>query len=770
MVQIEPLVRLSPTITVGSTMDMSGKTTVDYVLSARPPVRAAARHRFNVYGAPVGVDREAHVLYGVSAMQAVEALGHRLMIDRVTLRQFAERANATRNGLKSRFTHPGLSADGLGKHLGRMRDFRVEGDKVLGDLYLSETAARSPNGDLRAYVESLAEEDPEAFGMSVVVDGYGAWVLGDGREQEDDGGQRPQGARDKFPALRIVEAYAVDAVDEPAANRDGLFGAFRHTTSELAAQVYALLDGYGDDFYADLDAFMESGELPAAFRPLVEEYDIDAGKARVFAAHYVEHRRHKRSAQIRLAAKPAAQEKQHMSTEVMGAAQEENKAAPNAADWLAALRGTAATALIQASGLPSPVQARLQRGQYDSPAAVEQAISEARAELAALAEGNVVQIGGRAPRAQVTDAADEARGIVNWFFGTQGAKAPAANMRRFDELYVALTGDVEFRGVFDPTRLMFAGATTATLPNMAVDAMNKVIVEQMVRLDHWRWYERIVGVEPNNGTLHDIKWITLGGITNLPTVAERGDYTELTVGDAKETASFVKKGGYVGITREMIKNSDIMQIQAIPRALATAAVRTRSAAVSALFTAASGVGPTLATDSKALFHNDHANLATTALGTDATAWRAARSECFQHTELTSGAVLGVYPRFLLVPAELYDVALAIFGYGEGMPTAYSPEAQDRGFADPRPVPVVVPDWTDATDWAYIVDPVVYPVIQMSYSQNPGGREHPAPELFSVTSETSGLMFSNDMLPIKVRDEFAVGVNGPRGIGKRNVAN
>ena len=31
------------------------------------------------------------------------------------------------------------------------------------------------------------------------------------------------------------------------------------------------------------------------------------------------------------------------------------------------------------------------------------------------------------------------------------------------------------------------------------------------------------------------------------------------------------------------------------------------------------------------------------------------------------------------------------------------------------------------------------------------------------------MFSNDVLPIKVRDWFAVGVNGYRGIGSRNVA-
>jgi hypothetical protein len=289
----------------------------------------------------------------------------------------------------------------------------------------------------------------------------------------------------------------------------------------------------------------------------------------------------------------------------------------------------------------------------------------------------------------------------------------------------------------------------------------------MVRLDHWRWFERITSVEPNDGSLQTMKWITMGGITNLPTVAEGGTYTELAVDDAKETAAFVKRGGYVGITREMIKNSDIQQMQAIPRALANAAVRSRSAAISALFTANAGVGPTLATDSKALFHADHANIGTAAL--DAAGWRAARAEAFQHTELQSGAVLGVFPRFVLVPAELYDTALELFGYGEGMPTSYTPEAQDRGFADPRPVPLVVPDWTDNNNWAYVVDPMVYPVIQMSYSQNPGGRAHPAPELFSVVSERSGLMFTNDVLPIKVRDEFAAGVNGPRGIGKRNVA-
>ena len=433
-----------------------------------------------------------------------------------------------------------------------------------------------------------------------------------------------------------------------------------------------------------------------------------------------------------------------------------------------AMQAAAASAMIQASGLPVATQERLARGQYDSPAAVEAAITDARAELAALQEAAVITLGNRPPRASgMVDAQDEAREIVNWMFGVSDAKTPAANMRNFAQLYVAMTGDTEFRGVFDPGHVAFAAATTATLPNMAVDAMNKVIVTQMQRLDHYRWFERIVKVAPNNGTLHDMKWITTGGLSNLPPVAEGAAYTEFGVGEAKEVSAFVKRGGYVGITREVIKNSDIQKIQAIPIGLANAAIRTRSAAVSALFTTAAGVGPTLAQDGKALFHTDHGNLTSTALS--AAEWRVVRAACFKHAEINSGAKLGIYPRYCLVPADLYDTALAAFGYGEGMPVNYTPEAQDRGFADPRPIPITVPDWTDATDWAYIVDPAIFPVIQMSYSQNIGGGSHPAPELFSVVSETSGLMFSNDTLPIKVRDEFAVGVNGPRGIGKANVS-
>ena len=438
-----------------------------------------------------------------------------------------------------------------------------------------------------------------------------------------------------------------------------------------------------------------------------------------------------------------------------------------AEEWLAQIAASGARAIIAAADLPEPVARRLAAGSYADSTAVHRAVAEARAELQALDAAEVVQLGPRPAQVSVRDPLERLQAHVDWFFGVPGTAVPPPTYRRLDQLYVALTGDSAFHGVFRPEQVQLAAATTSTLAGMAVNAMNKVIQAQFSNLSFWRWYERISWPVANDGSVQEMKFITFGGIGNLPTVAEGGAYTELTVDDQTETATFVKKGGYVGITLEMIRNSSIVQIQAVPRALAVAAVRTRSAAVSALFTANAGVGPTLDTDSKALFHADHNNVAATAF--DQTAWRAARAECFGHTEVHSGLKLAVFPKFLLVPVDLYDAALGVFGYGEGMPTSYTPEAQARDAADPRPLPLVVPDWTDANNWAYVVDPQVYPVIQMSYAQAPGGGVHPAPELFTAAEETNGQLFSNDVLPIKVRDWFAVGVNGPRGIGKRNVA-
>ena len=448
------------------------------------------------------------------------------------------------------------------------------------------------------------------------------------------------------------------------------------------------------------------------------------------------------------------------------------EAVANLDKWQDAAGQEAARAIIAHSQLPEISKEKLFLKPWKSPDQVYKAIDEERDYLAKLTQQSVIQLYGGPPRTgslQMQTGMDHMENAMDYMFGVHGAKTPEPQLRRFDMLYTMLTGDYEFHGVFNPERVFLSAANTTTLANLAANAMNKVIMSQLALLTHYRWYEYVALPTPNDGSLQNMQWTSFGGIGTLPVVTEGGAYDELTVDDVKEADTFYKYGGYVGITREMIKNSDIQRIQAVPRALAAASVKTRSSLIAAIFTSNSGVGPTLDQDSTALFHSNHGNVATTAIGTDTTAWKAAAVECFKHTEVHSSDRIGVFPKYCLTPPDLYHTALSIFGYGEGMPTTYLPFAEDHGVGDPRPVPLAVPHFTDANDWAYIADPRVWPVIHMSFSSDPSGRTFPPPELWAATSETGGLLFAADVLPIKIRDEFAYGVNGFRGIGKRNVA-
>ncbi len=402
-------------------------------------------------------------------------------------------------------------------------------------------------------------------------------------------------------------------------------------------------------------------------------------------------------------------------------------------------------------------------------ASLQQQVAHLTAALGRQEEPTVVQGMGQPPRVQgMQSGIERFAPTIDWLFGVQGAPYPDPQFRRADMIYQALTGDWEWRGVFNPDRVMLAGVNTTDLPNLAVNAMNKVILLQWASLRAYRWYELVSAVVPNDGSTHDMTWVGTGGIEVLPVVAEKAVYTELSLADTKETDAFAKYGGYVGITMEMFRRSEIAKIQAVPLGLARSAVMKRSANIAELFTANAGVGPTLDQDSKALFHTDHSNIATTAFGTDATAWSAADLSIWNHAELGSAKPLAISPKYMLCNRALFRAALVVFGYGDGQPTTYVPEAMDRGADDPRPWPIAVPDFSDANDWAAIVDPKLYPVIMMSYAQGGQGGTHPMPELYAVTSETQGLVFTNDTLPVKVRDWYAYGVNGYRGIAKRNV--
>lgn len=472
-------------------------------------------------------------------------------------------------------------------------------------------------------------------------------------------------------------------------------------------------------------------------------------------------------AQAGLLPAPTVTEAQPMTAQPLEATAQAN-------EYLQAIAASALTAKLAASNLPPAACESLSQrfaGQSPTVADMDAAIAEQQRLIASLQP----VISGHEPhRISLRTPDQDAQDIIDWMFGVKGAPLPEYGMRRPSDFYRALTGDIEWRGRYDQSHARFASATTTNLSDLAANAMNKVMVETWPALVAYRWYERLVTVTPNDGSVQAMSWVTFGGLANLPTVAEGAAYSEATVGDVSESDAFAKYGAYVGITEEMFRNDNLAKMQAVPRALAVAAVRTRSAKFAAIFTVASGTGPTLDQDTTVLFHSNHSNVATTALS--AAAWEAARLECYKHTEVTSSKRLGVFPKFCLVPADLYDDALVFFGYGTGgggYPGTGNNDTNPYGVGrevwDPRPEPIAVPDWTDANDWAYLVDPALHPVLMISYAQQPGGGQHAMPEIFSVTSPLAGLVFANDTLPVKVRDWYSYGVAGYRGIGKRNVA-
>ncbi len=408
---------------------------------------------------------------------------------------------------------------------------------------------------------------------------------------------------------------------------------------------------------------------------------------------------------------------------------------------------------ILTSDLPRTYQTMvredLQAGRI-KPAQVDDRINTIRATLAKEAENRSILGLGRVavvsePLDRVTMAFEKLMGLP--------VTQDVPRLSGIRELYHLLTGDYEMRGVFRPERVTLANATTSTLNSVVANTLNKVLLRAFEMRP--QWWKPIVYEEDFN-SLNTIKWITLAGFADLSTVTEGNAYTEASISDNEETTDFTKYGNYIGITLEAIDRDDVSAIRAIPRKLGLAAYRTLSSAVAAIFTANSGVGPTLS-DTKALFHADHGNLGSSAL--DADAWDATIQAMFKQTELGSSKRLGIRPRYCLVPIELEKAALTIFTSDREPGTADN-DANVRRM--PNSV-ITVPEWTDTNNWAAVADPNDLEGICIGYRY---GR---APELFVAADDLVGSMFTNDEMRIKVRFFFGVGVGDYRALYKHNVA-
>jgi hypothetical protein len=137
----------------------------------------------------------ANKLKNVSILTIGEARGHNLLIDEKSLEQALAVAQSMKR-IKVTMGH-GAPVTGI---LGYIDGFRIEGDRLMGDLTLFNTNEAQ-------FVQHLAQVLPEGFGMSLTFSGVPEEVAGN-----------------RF--ARVTEIYDCSIVSEPAANPAGMFSAF----------------------------------------------------------------------------------------------------------------------------------------------------------------------------------------------------------------------------------------------------------------------------------------------------------------------------------------------------------------------------------------------------------------------------------------------------------------------------------------------------------------------------------------------------------------
>lgn len=439
---------------------------------------------------------------------------------------------------------------------------------------------------------------------------------------------------------------------------------------------------------------------------------------------------------------------------------------------------------LEASRLPGPSAARVQlqfdqqldKGEAFEPQELDLAIQAEQDLVSALTAAGAIQGPGRLTN--MVNTADQLQAAVEDMFGverdTRLANVKPARLTGIRELYLTLTGDHDLHGGYYGERVQLA--TTADFSGLVKNALNKIVSQQWGQLGAagYDWWKKICKVEHFN-SLNDITGTLVGTVGSLPSVSEGAEYTELAVGDSPETASFTKYGGYIPLTLELIDRDDTRKLKGYATELGNASIRKISSLVAAVFTQSSATGPLMA-DTGRLFNavavttlGGHANLLTTAIGADYTQWNVIALAMFNQPMLIkqatgyygTGDKIAVWPKYCLVPGALRGAAEGLF-VPRWASQLVSPAIHAATWGGQVEV-ITVPDWTDATDYAAVIDPNIIPGIII------GERFGLMPEIYTAGKETDPAVFMNDETRIKVRMFNAILVQDFRPLHKENVA-
>lgn len=199
----------------------------------------------------------------------------------------------------------------------------------------------------------------------------------------------------------------------------------------------------------------------------------------------------------------------------------------------------------------------------------------------------------------------------------------------------------------------------------------------------------------------------------------------------------------------MVANDDVRAIANIPNKLGRAAAQTVFRFVWDMLR----TNITCTYDSTALFHTNHSNTSTNALSE--TALSTARQAMREQTAYgDSVEVLNTTPAILVVPPALETLS---FKLTTSVVSVGGSEDRTTPNIHSSLTPIIVPYFSDPSDWFLVANPNEIPTIEIGFYQ---GRQEP--ELFSQTDPTQGSAFSADKITWKIRHIYSGTVLDHRG--------
>lgn len=187
--------------------------------------------------------------------------------------------------------------------------------------------------------------------------------------------------------------------------------------------------------------------------------------------------------------------------------------------------------------------------------------------------------------------------------------------------------------------------TTSDFPSILAAVANKTLRQayQAAPRTFVPWTRAII--------LSDFKTYNIvrrGETPQLALINEKGEYKRGSISESKETIALKSYGVVVGMTRQMIINDDLGAFASIPSDFGQSAASLESDLVYGALLA----NGALATDSVAIFHANHGNLAASGTALDIAPLSTMRAKMAKQTGLDGKTVLNVMARYLLVPPEL----------------------------------------------------------------------------------------------------------------------